>query len=157
MANVARILHLKKAEGEMMANRNDHRPAAEAGKTAPAAGLATRRAGASCFPGEMPGGEGIMTMSLADFLNRMKNGWGFVYPLYVTELGRVLRAVVEALGLNQDYTVEVDYARSTRGSGTDFHYEYRWIVRPWGITLHLEWGKSFIRGDKYKLELGYDD
>jgi hypothetical protein len=142
-------------EVKMALGKRTNHPAAEAGRTAPAAGLATRPTGAFAFPGGMPGREAKM-MTLGNFITRMERGWGFADPLEVMFLGRVLRAVVVALGLNQEQEVEVSYAPSTTGSGPNFHYLYRWRVRPWGIPLSIKWGRSFLRGDERGLELGYD-
>jgi hypothetical protein len=56
------------------ANVSRNRPAAMAGTLAPETGLATRPAGASCFPGEMPGWGGSMVWKIT--VAQTTDGWG---------------------------------------------------------------------------------
>ena len=112
-------------------------PAAEAGTFAPAAGLATRQAGASRLPGEMPGWGGIMT--LHEFIQKMKAGWGFARPGVVTYIGEAL----EKLGL-PDVPITVEFSQVSSGQGPAHLYIYRWHVT--GVTLPADYEDRLPKG-----------
>jgi hypothetical protein len=133
---VTYIAHREVTMGRVSIKGNH--PAGEAGKTAPAAGLATRPTGAFAFPGGMPGGEGHMTWR--QFLDRMKSGWGFARPGNVIYIGEAL----EKMGLDPAQKVDVEFENISGGKGPAHIYIYRWRVT--GVTLPADYRSRLPRG-----------
>lgn len=67
-------------------------------------------------------------MTLREFIEEMKRGWGFARPGRVKRIGRALEMLIPYELL--DETVEVEFKRGSSGSGPrDFRYWYLWTVK----------------------------
>jgi hypothetical protein len=77
-----------------------------------------------------------MRMTLRDFIEQMKAGWGFWRPHRVSQIGLALEALAQRLELDLDTPVEVEFKRGSYGWGPSFHYTYRWYVK--GVSLPRE-------------------
>lgn len=83
---------------------------------------------------DWPGG---VRMTLGQFIEEMKKGWGFVRPWRVMAIGQALdRVVPEEL---RSIRVLVKYCRGSYGWGPDFRYTYRWAVK--GVQLPAVGGR----------------
>jgi len=75
-------------------------------------------------------------MTLQEFIDKMKNGWGFRNPYRVKIIGY-------ALDLNlpdyiRDREVHVSYESSHSGYGPNFHHHYTWDVAGDGLAKDIE-------------------
>jgi len=88
-------------------------------------------------------------MTLAEFIRRMQEGWGFARPWRVMRIGDALDAVIPQDLRSRE--VEVEYHSGSSGYGPDFHYYYSWDVR--GVRLPAESGR--LNPSKNDLVFGY--
>jgi len=72
-------------------------------------------------------------MSLEEFINEMKTGYGFRRPYRVKRIGDALDAMLPKDKNFRATLVEVKYIADSYGYGPDFHYSYTWKVR--GVKL----------------------
>ncbi len=84
----------------------------------------------------------VEKMTLGEFIERMKSGWGFARPGRVRAIGMGLERMAHLAGLDLDLTVEVEFKRSSSGWGTDHRYSYRWRVR--GVTIPHQFDRMAI-------------
>ena len=75
-----------------------------------------------------------MKMTLGEFIDRMKAGWGFAMPGRVQRIGAALDTVVPPEDRNVE--VEVEYVHASGGHGPEGYSSYTWKVK--GYTLPRE-------------------
>lgn len=76
-----------------------------------------------------------MKITLGDFIEKMKSGWGFARPGNVMAIGRALDKLIPKEDRNQE--VEVNFQTWTSGYGAGFHYHYRWYVAGYQIPENV--------------------
>jgi len=70
----------------------------------------------------------VEKMTLGQFIDKMKRGWGFWNPFYVTWNGETLeRFFINSSDL--DKVVEVEFISDSVGYAPNFHYRYTWNVK----------------------------
>lgn len=70
---------------------------------------------------------GKAEMTLQEFIDEMKKGWGFARPGRVMQIGYALDKIIPAEDRNR--IVKVNFESDTSGWGPNFHYHYRWYVK----------------------------
>jgi len=68
----------------------------------------------------------VSKMTLGEFIERMKDGWGFWRKSRVRRIGQALDNMIPHHLREKE--VEVEYIRDSYGWGSDFHYSYMWRV-----------------------------
>lgn len=71
------------------------------------------------------------TMTLAEFISRMKDGWGFRKPWTVKHIGDALDGAFATSG--REAVVTVKFTSGNYGYGPSFHYTYDWEVEGEGV------------------------
>jgi hypothetical protein len=70
--------------------------------------------------------EGTQRMTLGEYIERMKAGWGFWRGSRVQRIGIALDCAIPPQ--MREIAVDVSFLKGNYGSGPNFHYTYEWRV-----------------------------